>query len=90
MQGEQGGFMKTTKRQIKAVFYNGRQAPIRTNSGLHPRTMVLCAVDHLQTDEYSASVCEIYDAGNGVLHAVIKRTPRKVEIVYKRDPKEHL
>lgn len=71
-------------RPIKAVYYNGREKALKRTAGKHPRSMTKAAFDHMQTDEYGASVVEVFD--NKVLHAVITRTPRKVEAIYKRDP----
>ena len=80
-----------TLRQIKAVYYGtngtGRRKVIKTNVGWRPRTMVLHSLDHLQRDEYGANVCEVFDASVGTLHAVLKRTAMKVEVIYRRDPK---
>ena len=76
-----------TKRPIRAIYYDAKKEVVRTNHGNWPRTMTLHVVDHLQLDEYGATVAEVFDITSGVLHAVVTRGVRKVEIIYKREPK---
>jgi hypothetical protein len=80
---------EVVKRTIRAVYYNGKKEAIRTNHGSWPRTMTLHAVDHLQLDSYGATVCEVFDIETGTLHAVLTRSVKKVEIIYKREPKNY-
>jgi len=77
------------KRTIRAVYYNGKKDPVATNFGKWPRTMTLHALDHLQTDNYGARACEIFDIETGTLHAVLSRTLYRVEVIFKRNPTEH-
>ena len=76
-------------RNISAAYFNGKEKIVKRKRGAHARSMVLRTVDHLQVDEYSASVAEVYDHTTGELHAVLRRTPRQVVVLYKRDPKGH-
>jgi hypothetical protein len=78
-----------SKRNIRSVYYNYKEEAVKTTASVHPRTATMRAVDHMQVDDYGAKVVEVYDHSVGTLHAVITRSPRKVEVVYKRDPKEN-
>ena len=82
-------------RNIRCVYYEDLNARriAKTTAGVHPRTVIMHAVDHLQMNHYDALLAEVYDITNGVLHAVLKRSldpnkHRKIEILYKRKVKE--
>ena len=75
-----------SKRVIKTVYYDGRKQVVKTTRSSYPRSATMRAFDHMQVDEYSAAVCEVYDAREGTLHAVFTRTPKTTTVVFKRDP----
>jgi hypothetical protein len=83
--------VRVSKRQIVTTYWaaNGakRLENVKQNRAIHIRSAIMRALDHLASDEYSASVCEIWHNRTGILIAAMRRTPRRVEVMYKRDPR---
>lgn len=86
--------MEATLRPIVTTYYADMKAKklVRTTQAKWSNNAVLHAVNHMQLNHYEASVCEVYDAQSGTLHAVIVRRPTrdKIEIVFKREVKENM
>lgn len=75
-------------RNIKTVYYFGRDV-VKVNSACFANNAVPRCIGHMQMNEYSASHAEVYDAGSGELHAVIRRqVSGNITIVFKREVKE--
>lgn len=76
-------------RPIQTVFYQ-RHNVVRVTRSKWANTAVPNAVKHMQTNEYDATHCEVYDASTGVLHAVIKYHigTNRIEILFKREVRE--
>lgn len=83
-----------TLRPIRSVYYSDLTARTveKVNRGLHARSAVPRAIDHMQVNHYSALLCEVYDDTTGELHAVIRRKVDKGEIVilYRREVTEEM
>ena len=79
-------------RNIKTVYYAGSTAMsnvVKTTSSAYSFNAVPNAIRHLQTNEYEATLCEVYDENNGALHAVIKRSVKgEIHILFKREVKK--
>lgn len=76
------------QRPIRTVFYRGKQE-VRVNYSTWANNAVPNAVRHMQTNEYDATHCEVFDSVNGELHSVIKRRiTGDIEILFKREVKE--
>lgn len=76
------------QRLITTTFYR-RKEVVKVNHALHPNRAVLRCVDNLQTNNYDATHAEVYDSGDGVLHAVVKRHMNgNIEILFKREVTE--
>lgn len=59
---------------------------VRTNRAVHANSAVLRCVDHMQHNHYGADVAEVFDDGDGTLHAVITHSViGRIEIVFKRE-----
>ena len=72
-------------RTITTSFYR-RKELVRTNSAVHVNRAVLRCVHWLQVNAYEATHAEVFDAGNGELHAVVKRHMNgDIEILFKRE-----
>jgi hypothetical protein len=71
------------ERNIKTTYFDHRKNELRTNNSVHVSTAVVRAVMHMQCDDYSARVCEVYD--NKILYAVIlRRVNREILVLYNR------
>lgn len=56
------------------------------NLAKYPRSAVLRAVDHMQTNRYGADFCEVFDTNTNESHARIwLRMDGRIEIEYGRD-----
>lgn len=76
------------QRPIRTVFYQGKKE-VRVNRSTWANNAVPNAVRHMQTNEYAATHCEVFDSTNGELHAVIRRSMSgDIEILFKREVKE--
>lgn len=79
----------TNGRHIKTVYYSGvshLSNVVKTTASAYAFNAVPNAVRHLQTNQYGATLCEVYDENNGVLHAVMKRNVRgEIHILFKRE-----
>jgi hypothetical protein len=74
-------------RTITTSFYR-RKELVHTNWAVHANRAVLRCVHWLQVNAYEATHAEIFDSGNGELHAVIKRHMNSdIEILFKREVK---
>lgn len=74
-------------RTIRTTYYGKDKSIVKSNFAVHPRTAVLHAVDHMQMNDYSAYVAEVYDTEMGELHAVITfNVHGRMEIIFRRDP----
>lgn len=71
-------------RTIKTVYYYGRNI-VKTNMAKHANMAVLHCVNHMQLNTYEATTAEVYDVETGVLHCVVRRTMKKIEILFKRE-----
>lgn len=76
--------MEYGKYQIKTTFYKGKNL-IKTNHSKHSNSAVIRAVGHMQTNQYGATVAEVYDEESGELHAVLTRSVSGMKIVFKRE-----
>lgn len=76
-------------RSIVTAYYRGaKKIHINTSSDAN-RAVTLC-VGHMQINHYGATAAEVYDSGDGVVHAVVRRNVNgHINIVYKRDPAKH-
>ena len=75
-------------RTIVTHYYEGKQL-VKSNRAIYANSAVLRCVDHMQLNHYGADAAEVFDDGNGVLHAVVTRSKEdKITIVYKREVKE--
>jgi hypothetical protein len=85
---------EVTSKPIKAVFYNGKDKPIKTNRGKHVRSMMKNTFDHMEYQDYpGASTAEVFETvGGAVVHGVFTtewvRGKPKVECILKRDPRK--
>jgi hypothetical protein len=74
---------------IKTVYYSGVSKlsnVVKTTASVYAFNAVPNAVRHLQTNEYGATLCEVYDENNGTLHAVMKRNVKgEIHILFKRE-----
>lgn len=81
-------------RPIRTVYYSDHRANVveKVNRGIHARTAVPRAVDHMQLDHYGAVLCEVYDDQTGVLHAVLKHSLEKgaIHILFQREVTEEM
>jgi hypothetical protein len=76
-------------RKIRTEYYNLNSEIIKVNKALHPRSAVLRALDHIQMDDYGARSVSVTDEETGALHALMMRTPKHVNIIFKRDPRSY-
>lgn len=77
-----------TARPIKSVFYRHDLTPI-TNSGCDPKRAVGQAVTRMQSNDYNAHTCEVYDSETGLDYASVRWTvDGRLEVVFKR-PEAH-
>jgi hypothetical protein len=76
-------------RNILTTYYLDKKL-VKTCRAKHAGMAVLHAVHHLQQHHYEATLCEVFDGENGVLHAVLKKElvkgERLLQVVYKRSP----
>jgi len=79
-----------TSRNIKTVYYSGVSKlsnVVKTTASMYAFNAVPNAIARLSDNQYNATLCEIYDETNGVLHAVIKRrVSGALEVLFKRTP----
>ena len=68
---------------IKTTYYHGKQL-VKINPARHANSAVERCVGHMQISHYNATVAEVFDGASGVLHAVITRTVKGMNIVFKR------
>lgn len=79
------------KRLIRSDYYIDRKAKklVATTRSKWAVNAVPRAIFHMQTNEYGANLCEVYDLDNGDVHAVIvshlDHGNRKIEIAFKRE-----
>lgn len=71
------------KRHLITQYSTGEKI-LKINRSSRPDTAIMNAVGRLQTDEYGATYAIIYDPEKGVDHAIFKRTPMRIEVLYKR------
>ena len=76
-------------RNIKTVYYSGVSKlsnVVKTTASTYAFNAVPNCIKHMQTNEYQATLCEVFDESNGQLHAVIKRNVRgEIHILFKRE-----
>ncbi len=80
-------------RPIVTHYYHANKSLIKSNRAMHSNSAVLNCVNHMQLNHYDASVAEVFDETNGVLHAVVKRgwiRDGKIQILFKREVKENM
>lgn len=77
-----------TSRPVITVYYFGKNV-VRINRAKYPNNAVYLCVNHMQLNDYDASVAEVYD--DKTLHAVIKNVRKggllTMQILYKREVK---
>jgi hypothetical protein len=75
-------------RPVRTIYYNTKHQPVQTNYAKYPLSATERCVRHMSLDDYGASSAEVIDTGDAAqpLHAVLRRTPKSMEILYKRDP----
>lgn len=77
---------------IKSVLYAGVSTfsqVEKINRAKYAFNAVPNAIAHMQTNAYSARLCEIYDERDGTLHAIIKRGIKgDITILFKRTVKQ--
>lgn len=76
-------------RKIRTEYYNLASEIIKVNKAKHARTAVLRALDHIQMDDYGARSVSVTDESTGALHALMMRTPKHINIIFKRDAKDY-
>ncbi len=76
--------MEYGKYQIKTTFYKGKKL-IKINHAKYANAAVVRAVGHMQTNNYGATVAEVYDEVTGELHAVLTRSVSGMKIAFKRE-----
>lgn len=76
-------------RTVKSRYYAGSSAMsnvVKTTSSASAYNAVPNAVRRMQTNEYAAFLCEVYDEADGALHAVLRRGVQgDIHILYKRE-----
>lgn len=73
---------------IRSVFYHGKKI-VKTNRSVWANNAVPNAVKHMQINRYDATHCEVFDVGNGELHAVLALSVTgALTIVFKREIRE--
>lgn len=80
-----------SKRNLVSSYYTSPRdnEPCKVNRAVHSRSATMRAFDHMQIDAYSARLCEVWDERTGTLHAVFKRGPRNVVVIFSRNPLTH-
>jgi hypothetical protein len=78
--------VSVSSRPIRTDYYRGKTI-VKSNHAGHANNAVPHCIHHLQINRYDATHAEVYDEGNGTLHAVIKCHIGKgsIEILYKRE-----
>ena len=72
-------------RTIQTTYYHNKRVVKNTNSATAYNAVPNC-IRHMQVNEYQATLAEVYDTENGVLHAVITRSVKgTITIVFKRE-----
>ena len=61
------------KRPIQAIFYKHGKV-VKTNNSSHANYGVVNAIKHMQTNQYNAQICEVFNTKTGKLYAVLKWT----------------
>ena len=78
----------TNSRHIKTVYYSGVSKlsnVVKTTRAMYAFNAVPTCITHMQWNQYEATLAEVYDESNGVLHAVIKRkVSGNIEILFQR------
>ena len=84
-----GAATHSNVRPIQTVFYQGKDA-IKITRSKWANSAVPNAVKHMQTHQYEATHCEVYDIESGILHAVLKMPigGTEIRILFKREVKE--
>lgn len=76
-----------SQRPIQTIYYRDKKL-IRVNSSKYASNAVPLCVDHMQHNDYGATVAEVFDSITGELHAVVTHTViGEIGIVFKRDVK---
>lgn len=76
---------------IRTDYYFGGKI-VKVTRSLHANSASKNCFDHMQTNDYEATVAEVYDEDTGELHAVIRRRvggeadPVHVSTAFKRKP----
>jgi hypothetical protein len=80
--------MTTQQRTIKTVYrFQGEETKVTT--ACNPNRAVAKCVEHLQVNDYGATVAEVYDRESGVLHAIVKRSINgSINIAYRYNPED--
>lgn len=61
----------SSPRNIRTEYYNHKAETLKVNNASSPRSAILRAVDHLQTNTYGAKVADIFDNETAELYAVV-------------------
>lgn len=82
---------QSNPRPIRTDYYLGGKV-VKTNKSVHANSAAKNCFDHLQTNDYEATVGEVWDEDTGELHAVFRRKvggeadPVHISTVFKREP----
>lgn len=76
---------------IKTVYYRGKSA-VKTTRSKWANSASKNAFGHMQTNQYDATHCEVFDESTGELHAVItaklKGGKHMIETIFEREVRE--
>jgi hypothetical protein len=70
-------------RTIITDYHNG-DTFLRRTASVHVSNACMNCVGHLQSDEYGATYAIVYDAVRGLDHAIFRRSPSRIIVLYKR------
>lgn len=80
--------LNRVERSIRTIYYQGKRI-VKITRSRYAFTAVPRCISHMQVNEYSATLAEVFDLTNGDLHAVIRRyMSGEIRIIFKREVKE--
>lgn len=75
--------MSHPSRPIVAIFYDLGHDPVRQNCGSAVSRMYARTVQHIVEGRYPAAVsAEVLDSRTGRLHAVIRKSPTQIRVIF--------
>lgn len=83
------------KRPVLTTYYrdegDGHLHLLRVNQSVHCNTAVKNCVHHMQLNHYGATVAEVFDTRDGVLHGVVTHNVvGEINILFHREVKENM